>query len=275
MMGWQTAGVDSAPLHVIMTHDVDWPIHGPPREHIMARVDRFDEQTRRRLVKEPDYNPYYGVPEIMALEEKYGMQSTFFFRPMYDDRSRVEKYEETIKGLVKHGWEVGVHLNNAGLQSQIADEKRELERVTGCEVKGSRVHYLKIRRDDLVFLERAGLSYDSSVVFSKDSIDKRNTGFFRVGNLVVFPITIMDAYLFTYMHATEDRVLEFIRRGVEIAAGSGFMTILWHDNSLKMSGGRMFGRILEYLASLDHVRVIRGIDAYGLVMESSQKHGSA
>jgi hypothetical protein len=50
------------------------------------------------------------------------------------------------------------------------------------------------------------------------------------------------------------------------------MTILWHDNSLRMKGGRIFGKILEYLASLDHVNVIRGIDGYRLALESAAKY---
>ncbi len=113
-----------------MTHDIDWPIHGPSREHILRRIDRFDDATRSRLESDPDYNPYYGIPEIMALEEKYDIRSTFFFRPLYEDSSSIEKYRNTIKQLLNNGWEVGVHLNNAELQSSIVDEKQQLERVT-------------------------------------------------------------------------------------------------------------------------------------------------
>lgn len=251
-------------VKVIMTHDIDWPLRGPGRHHILQRKERFDEQTISRLDRDQDYNPYYGIPEIMKLEEKHGMRSTFFFRPAYDDGSPVDQYREAMRKLADGGWEVGVHINDADLLSSISKEKEAVERAAGGPVHGSRVHYLKIRPDDLFLLEKAGLKYDSSTSFSKDSLDKRNTGYFTRGDLIVFPITLMDAYIFTYMRVPEEKIVDLVGKALELASGSGFMTILWHDNSLKMKGGRMYSKVLEFLASSD-VEVLRGIDAYELV----------
>jgi peptidoglycan/xylan/chitin deacetylase (PgdA/CDA1 family) len=245
-----------------MTHDVDWPIKGPSRDHILQRRDRFDRQTISRVTSDESYNPYFGISEMMEIEEKHGIKSTFFFRPAYDDESSVDQYKQVIRELVNKKWEVGVHVNNAKSPYSIKSEKEEVERIAGISIQGSRVHYLRIAHEDLSLLEKAGIKYDSSVIFSKDTLDRRNTGYLKQGNLIVFPITVMDAYLFTYMHVPEEKVLEHVGKAIKLVPGGSFVTILWHDNVLKMKGGRMYSKIADFLASRDDVRVVRGIDAY-------------
>lgn len=253
-----------------MTHDIDWPIKGPGRDHILQRRDRFDNQTVSRVTSDESYNPYFGIPEIMEIEEKRGIRSTFFFRPVYDDGSPIDQYMQVIRELVNKKWEVGVHVNNAKSSDSIKIEKEAIEHIAGVPVQGSRVHYLKIKHDDLFLLEKAGIKYDSSVIFTKDSLDKRNTGYLKKGNLIIFPITVMDAYLFTYMHIPEERVVEHMGKAIELVSGGSFVTILWHDNVLKMKGGRIYSKIADFLASKDDVQVVRGIDAYESVRSGSR-----
>ena len=38
------------------------------------------------------------------------------------------------------------------------------------------------------------------------------------------------------------------------------ISLLWHDNVLKMKGGRMYPKILEFLSSQDDVVMCNGID---------------
>ena len=38
------------------------------------------------------------------------------------------------------------------------------------------------------------------------------------------------------------------------------MTILWHDNVLKMNGGRIYPKILEFLASQEDVIMCNGLE---------------
>jgi hypothetical protein len=38
------------------------------------------------------------------------------------------------------------------------------------------------------------------------------------------------------------------------------VTVIWHENVLKMTGGRMYPSILQYLTSRDDVTICRGID---------------
>ena len=71
-----------------MSHDVDWRKQGPSIEHIFTRKERFDKET---LEKASIKNPYYNIPDIMNLEEKFGIRSTFFLGPY----TRVENTQIT------------------------------------------------------------------------------------------------------------------------------------------------------------------------------------
>lgn len=259
-------------IYLLVSHDVDWSRRGPSIEHILARRDRFSEEVIRRVLEE-GFNPYFGVPDLMEFEERVGVRSTFFFRPWYDDGCGVELYEDVIKDLIRGGWEVGLHVNDASSVGSVRREKEVLERVAGVGVVGCRVHYLRISVDRLHVLRDAGFLYDSSIVFSRDRVDLRNTGFIVVDGLVEFPITFMDAYLFTYMGLSEEEVIPFIDRALNMFAERGveIVTLLWHDNSIRMRGGRIYPKLLEHLASREDVILVKGIDAYRIVEERMRK----
>src|SRR5579875_1507898 len=135
-------------MYILMSHDVDWPRSGPGIDHILARQERFDPGIIQR-VKSEHFNPYHGIPYIVDIEKQFGVKSTFFFRPEYDNLESVKVYEDEMKELVKNGWEVGLHVNNAGSLSSIMREKDTLEKVLGSKVVGSRVHYLRILQNKL------------------------------------------------------------------------------------------------------------------------------
>ena len=47
--------------------------------------------------------------------------------------------------------------------------------------------------------------------------------------------------------------------------GRGFsdvnvISVIWHDNVLKMKGGRMYEKILEFLTTQDDVKILPGKD---------------
>ena len=260
--------------YLIMTHDVDWPRNGPGTAHILARQNRFDAGIIRKVVNE-GFNPYYGVPTIMEVEERFGVRSTFFFRPEYDDGSPVQQYEDTIKELVKNGWEVGLHANNTSSVGEVVAEKEALESVLGKPVYGSRVHYLRVSANTFSNLAEAQIKYDSSLTYEKEKINPKNTGFQFENGLVVFPITFMDAYLFTYMGLTEKTVTKFIIKKIEelFASGVQMLTLLWHDNSVMMKGGRAYSGLMEKLVENLDVTFLKGIDAFELVQRAGGRRG--
>jgi peptidoglycan/xylan/chitin deacetylase (PgdA/CDA1 family) len=256
---------------IILTHDIDWPLHGPGKAHVLARQDRFTPEIISRVQQE-DFNPYFGIPKVMAVEQKFGVRSTFFFRPRYDNGCEVGEYKKTIHDLMLGGWEVGLHANDTATLEQVKLEKKTVEAAMGKTLDGCRVHYLKTSEDTFANLSKAGIKYDSSVSFDKQSIDPRNTGYLSKDGLTVFPITFMDAYLFTYLHLTEDNVVKFVVDKTEelFASGAQILTFLWHDNSVMMKGGRMYPKLVEQLAALD-VRFLTGIQAFNQVKRGLAK----
>lgn len=259
-------------MDVFMSHDVDWPKSGPGEAHVLARRDRFDEALIERVTREK-FNPYFGIPRVAEIEKEFGVRSTFFFRPKYDDGQTVGVYRDELRMLRDCGWEVGLHVNDAGSLGSLVEEKRELEAALGAGVVGSRAHYLRMSAEQMKYLPEAGILYDSSVMYSKDRFDPRSTGYeSREGGLVVFPITFMDSYLFTYSNLKEDDVVAHILSNLARASDSNvkLATILWHDNAIFMRGGRVYRSLLEKLVATEGLTVVRGIDAYNSVSADSR-----
>lgn len=63
-------------LYIFLSHDVDWRKQGPSKEHILSRRNRFENLV---LEKIDSQNLYYNFSEIMDIEERFGIRSTFFF----------------------------------------------------------------------------------------------------------------------------------------------------------------------------------------------------
>jgi peptidoglycan/xylan/chitin deacetylase (PgdA/CDA1 family) len=89
-------------------------------------------------------------------------------------------------------------------------------------------------------------------------------GYQIIDNIIEFPVTLMDAYLFTHMDISEDKLIPIIKKTLnssrQLDTEFNVMTILWHDNVLKMKGGRMYPKILEFLSSQDDVVMCNGIE---------------
>jgi hypothetical protein len=248
-------------LKVILTHDIDWPPGGPGLAHILARRDRFDAPIVERVIKE-GFNPYNNIRRLMEIEDSHGLRSTFFFRPRYDDGTPISSYADAIKELQAQGWEVGAHLNGATSTESITSERDQIASVEGRAPIGCRVHYLRLQEQSHSYMRRAGFSYDSSVMYSKDKVTSQNSGFLTREGMVVFPITIMDAYLFTYMKVPEQKIVDVFNEAVRVCKNRTYMTVLWHDSSLMMIGGRMYGEVCEMLATREDVDIVTARDAF-------------
>ncbi len=249
-------------LFIFLSHDVDWSFNGPGIDHILARKDRFEEDTLRKLDRK---NPYNNIQDYITIEEDLGLRSTFFFRTNYENGRFIE-YEDDIRALLSGGWEVGLHCDPSSVDNfdNMHQEKKELESITKKTVKANRSHHLAFSERLPSILNELGFVYDSSVMKSVRKIDNKSRGYFLLGKIIEFPITIMDAYLFTYMHITEDQMINTFRYVLESARKYNntfnIVTIIWHANVLKMKGGRKYKDILEYLSGQKDVRLIKGIE---------------
>jgi len=206
---------------------------------------------------------YYNFPEYMEIEDKFNVRSTFFFRTKYETGD-FNEYENEIKSLINGGWEIGLHCDPSSVSDikKLEYEKKALEKLTGIPIRANRVHYLKFNDELPKKLIELGFEYDSSVRNSKDKIDENEMGHYKIDSLIEFPVTLMDAYLFTYMKLSEDEILPTIKKTLDYGRNldrvNNVITILWHDNVLKMKGGRMYKNILEFLTSQDDVKICKG-----------------
>ncbi len=234
--------------YVFLSHDVDWKFRGPSKQHILERKDRFDKSVLENL---DVINPYDNFNEIMTIEEKYNCKSTFFFRTKYEDGD-FRDYESQIHELEQAGWEIGLHLDPDSIYSayKISKEYDNLSSITKNKIIGNRVHYLNYDDSLLPKLKELGITYDSSLKYSKSELVDDDFGFYQK-DIIQFPVTIMDAYLFAYMGITEANILSFFERVLK--KDNDIFTIVWHDNVLRMKGGRFYANIMEYLYSNDVV----------------------
>ena len=245
--------------YIFLSHDVDWRRQGPPLEHVLARKDRFDPEIFDKTKPE---DLYRNIPQFMELEEKFGIRSTFFFRTLYEN-GNVDDYEDDIQTLQKGNWEIGLHADPQSVNNieKIKIEKEKLESLTKRPIFGNRVHFLNYDLELPSKLNELGFLYDSSLRHSKDKIDEKEMGYSKIDGVIEFPITLMDAYLFTYMKIEEKQIVSEFQNTLDIGRNlseNNVISIIWHDNVLKMKGGRMYEEILEFLTSQDDVKILPG-----------------
>jgi hypothetical protein len=259
-------------LFIFLSHDVDWSLNGPSRDHILARKDRFEEDTLRNLDRE---RPYNNIHDFMKIEEELGLRSTFFFRTNYEN-GRFTDYEDDIRALLGGGWEIGLHCDPSSVDNldRMYQEKKKLESVTKQTVKANRSHYLAFSERLPSILSELGFVYDSSMMKSVHKIDNKSMGYLLLDKIIEFPITVMDAYLFTYMNIMEDQLINTFRYALDSARKYdktfNIITIIWHANVLKMKGGRKYKDILEYLSEQEDVKLIKGIELSEVINAHSQ-----
>jgi len=245
--------------YIFLSHDVDWKRQGPSVEHILARKDRFEPEVFNNTKLE---DLYRNIPEYMELEEKFGVRSTFFFRTIYEN-GRIDDYEDDILTLQKGNWEIGLHTDphSVGDIERIKQEKEKLESLTKQPIIGNRVHFLNYNKELPNMLRGLSFLYDSSLRYSKDRIDEKEMGYSEIKGFFEFPVTLMDAYLFTHMKIREEGIIPEIRKTLELGrrySDENVISLIWHDNVLKMKGGRMYDKILEFLSSQDDVKILSG-----------------
>jgi hypothetical protein len=52
-------------------------------------------------------------------------------------------------------------------------------------------------------------------------------------------------------------------------SGIQILTLLWHDNSVMMKGGRLYGELIKQLTAKNDITFLKGIEAYELVKKQT------
>jgi peptidoglycan/xylan/chitin deacetylase (PgdA/CDA1 family) len=240
-----------------VTHDVDNVRR--PMAHILRRANRFSfpDMVLALLGLKSLYN---NIDLISDLEAKQSLRSSFYFLSKnYDLRALAP----TARRLVESGWEVGLHGDFGTHDSMEAmrDAVTILSSAFGKRPVGLREHYLHFDYGRTWEIAQSlGFIYDSTV-------GNRDRLGFRVGlctpfhppdsgwkqmKVVELPLVLMDTTLWGYLGRSEkEGEMDFLSLLDQVKRVSGLMTLLWHQESVRMKGGRIYPRLLAALAGRD------------------------
>ncbi|MGO9417048.1 MAG: hypothetical protein ACLP2U_05085 [Syntrophobacteraceae bacterium] len=210
---------------------------------------------------------WFDIDRYMQMEE--GIPATYFFIPFKNQPGhsigidppgcRAAKYDivnhkEIVRTLTENGNEIGLHGIDAWHHPQKGMEERVvIERTSGSDCSGVRMHWLYFSPDSPSVLEEAGLKYDSSLGYN-ETIGFRSgtTQVFRLpgSNLFELPLNIMDTALFTEkrLALSEDVASQLCECLIkDVSTYGGVLTINWHTRSLspERNWDEFYGGLLQ------------------------------
>lgn len=252
---------------VCLTHDIDMVRRSARSQGFDAlssmaggQLSKGLADARRLMSRRPQW---LDLGEIMALEEKYGARSSFYFlalaRGDRDHAYDVQDIEREIREIAGAGWEVGLHGGHRAYAEPeaLAAEKRRLEEVLGRPVIGYRNHYLRFRVPDTwASLSKAGFRYDSTMGYT-DCVGFRNGMCHpyrpydpradREIDILEVPPNIIDGTLFRFMLLDRETAWELTQRLVDATERyQGVITVLWHNHNMFGEELKFYERLLQY-----------------------------
>lgn len=242
---------DGCEFALCVTHDVD-VIYSSPYMKILNGLLSARQGDRKRAVREIGSacnrkSPFYNFKEILSLEEKFGVKSTWFFQALEpgepEFRYRLSDVDGVLGDILDAGGEIGLH---GGFDApfnldRLLIEKTRLEKVLGEKVTGYRSHYLKFQVPETwELLAQAGFSYDSTLGYT-DCMGFRsgmchpykpmnlNTG--KEIDIIEFPLHVMDMSLFhQYMRLDFDGAWRVVKGMIDsVCECKGVFIVNWHN----------------------------------------------
>jgi peptidoglycan/xylan/chitin deacetylase (PgdA/CDA1 family) len=254
---------------VVLTHDVDFSRMG--KIYAMSSLikaarqsDLKDASKRFAGIFSKKYDPLMNFRRIMMIEAENNTKSTFFFlvnKKDFGGGNNLEELVDEINFIVDKGWEIGLHLGYFSYDdpNKIASEKRLLENVAGCKVRGVRNHLLRFSVPRTWEILSEFFDYDSTFGYA-DHVGFRNgmchpfkpcTPDGKIINIWEIPLTVTDTTFIKYMNADAREAFEWIKlltRKVEKV--KGVITLLWHnttfDELVYGEYARMYRGLLRY-----------------------------
>ncbi|HEX3868443.1 MAG TPA: polysaccharide deacetylase family protein [Gemmatimonadaceae bacterium] len=287
---------DGKRFALCLTHDVDSVSHRrTPFASVVEAVRRLggDGTARERsfmLVRAcgkyvlqaprlrggPD--PIWHYEDWLRVEAQYGFRSTFFGFPehvakphacdadyrMRDrvvfDRVRMTA-GEMLRRIAESGWEVGVHgsFHSALDATILRDEREQIERAIGADVRSVRQHYLHYDAARTPAVQyAAGLYVDSTLGFNGGIGFRSGTALpywcwdWSEGDelpLLEIPQHVMDGAVFRDFApgGADDGLARVLRLVDDVQAVGGCLTLNWHPEYLNHSRyWDMYVAVLEH-----------------------------
>lgn len=226
-------------MKIIISHDVDHLLWSEHWAHDMfipkywARTMRFFATGKlppglalRRLTAPLRGGRSNNIEELSAFDRAHGISSTFFIgmRRGLGLSYSMKSAADAIMRLRQNGHEVGVHGMAYQDQEKIKEEAQRFQTlVPGAQQFGIRNHYLRTSQRTPELMAAAGYAFDST--------EDRIASPYRLGNLVEFPVCLMDSYMLSPGRNDPGEVREQTRKSLRQAERDGVthFTIDTHD----------------------------------------------
>jgi peptidoglycan/xylan/chitin deacetylase (PgdA/CDA1 family) len=248
-----------------LTHDIDKTYVGVGRKLLNLFRGRLGGRSFSENLNDLRSRdlPNCNFKEIIELENKYGVKSTFFLLSLQpkekDYNYDLDSLNNYTSEILDKGFEIGLHGGWEAYKDgkKLAEEKNRLEKALHRRVEGYRGHYLLFdTKETWKILEAGGFLYDSTFGFS-DVIGFRNGMChpfnpydFESGkslNIVEFPFAVMDRTLERYMKLEPKDAWEKIKLVIDASERyGGVITIIWHNLFMWGEWGRLYEKILNY-----------------------------
>jgi len=243
-----------APFATCLTHDVDNIRR--PLSHIIRRADRFSPSDF--LLALLGLRSLYNNIDLVAdMEARRGFRSSFYLLSGYYD---LKQLSGTISRLKGSGWEAGLHgdIGTHDSEEEMLEAVSKFAQALGGKPLGLREHFLRFDFDKTwEIAQSAGFVYDTTVG-NRDRLGFRlglcspfhppDSGWRRM-ELVELPLVLMDTTLWGYLRRSEvDGERDFLGLVDQVDGVNGLMTVLWHQESVRMRGGRIYPKLLGELA---------------------------
>ncbi len=241
----------AAPFAVCLTHDVD--NISRPRGHLWRTRSRFGRwDLIRGLLGLASL--YDNVDLISSREESRGFHSSFYYLSSNYPLADVRRDAGRIRAS---GWDVGLHgdFGTHDSQEKMHSAVLQFSRGMGFKPLGLREHYLRFDfAKSWKIMEAEGFDYDTTI----GTTDRLG---FKLGlatpfhppddswsemNLLELPLVLMDTTLWGYLkRSEEDGYADAMMMMKRVEEVEGLFTLLWHQEAVRMKGGRMYWRLLD------------------------------
>lgn len=260
-------------LKITLTHDVDEPFAHRSLKSLLGGIMRGETKTAwHNFTHALEQNSYYTFPWIVSQEAKLPFADKIYFmrmplQPCQQDKPYVSYQSKDMRALVallkKNKVQIGLHASYfSGENPQIiGQEKMELETAIQQSITTNRYHFLRTcLADDMSYLADAGIKDDYTLAFA-DQVGFRlgtcrpvafiSSKTLKTSNLILHPLTMMDATLFRYMQLSLDDAFKQACCLIEtVRQYGGELVLLWHNTMLQpqQPSCLCYQKILEYLA---------------------------
>ena len=273
-----------------VSHDIDlvqkWTVNAVIKEGISILTDKqkrhlqYATQTLRSVASshfDRKTDPYWNFDQIISLEKKYDMSSTFYFLT-YRKHHRINnqkmvgnygrRYKDVcsiMKEICREGCEIGLHGSIDGFKDGniLEAERNQIEGCFNGACNGIRQHFLLLDKDRTPFEQlKAGFQYDSTLGYRDICGYRCGTGFpyswfnlFMDGNdnFLEVPLIVMDSSLVIEksgdLSGCHDQLLGLLQQSLNQESCA---TLLWHNTSFSDSSYPWLRQLFEDALSFAH-----------------------